>query len=219
MKTQLRFDAVDGWGGKRKGAGKPNRSGLRGHTSRPKIDARKPLHITMKVRKGVASLRSRDFLKQFTFALKRARHFGLNVNQYSVLHDHIHLIVEARGNAELTKGMKSLGGRLGKVIGRLSLGRGSVFKERFHLHVLRSPTEVRNALSYVLLNQARHRKLIDYLDEFSSARYFRDWMALLLGKFAPLLRDEIAGVRNRELPEYLCASRSWLGRTGWHKAL
>jgi hypothetical protein len=39
-----------------------------------------------------------------------------------------------------------------RVFGR----RGSVLADRFHLHVLRTPREVRHALSYVLMNARRH---------------------------------------------------------------
>ena len=44
------------------------------------------------------------------------------------------MIVEAKDNRALSRGMNSLGRRLGKFLRRLSLGKGAIFKERFRLH-------------------------------------------------------------------------------------
>ena len=52
--------------------------------------------------------------------------------------------------------MKSLAARFARAVNR-ALGRsGRVLADRYHLRVLRSPREVRNALAYVLLNARRH---------------------------------------------------------------
>ena len=67
---------------------------------------------------------------------------------YTLQSAHIHLIAEASCSRDLASGMKSIGAR--------GFGlRGSVMADRFHLHALRSPREVRNAIAYVLLNARR----------------------------------------------------------------
>lgn len=55
------------------------------------------------------------------------------------------------------------------------LGQEQVQLERYHLHVLRTPTEVKNAVSYVVFNELRHsgKKLIK-VDGYSSVgRYLK----------------------------------------------
>jgi REP element-mobilizing transposase RayT len=210
MKQQS-FKKVNGWGGKRKGAGRPNKTGTLGHTKRDKVGARNPLHLTLKVKNGTPLLRTKTFLKVFQNALRQARRYGLKVNHFSVLNDHIHLIAEVDSNRDLACGMKSLMGRLGHF---LSTG-GAVFAGRFHLHALKTPSEMKNALRYVLLNQARHRRVIAYLDEFSTARYFDRWNQLLGRAFEPLLRYELSRLKPAPQPDYLTLSHSWLGTVGW----
>jgi hypothetical protein len=61
---------------------------------------------------------------------------------------------------------------------------GPVFKGRHHMRVLKTPTETKNALEYVLLNDSKHRDVIEHLDPFSSAKYFKGWKKLLGHRFA-----------------------------------
>jgi hypothetical protein len=62
--------------------------------------------------------------------------------------DHAHLIVEAKDRNSLGRGMKSLASRLAFAVNR-ALGRatGKVLAERYHLRILGSPRQVRNALA------------------------------------------------------------------------
>ena len=127
------------------------------------------------------------------------------------------MIVETKNNEALAKGMMSLGCRLGKLLKRMSLGAKTVFKERYHLHVLKTPTEVKNALLYVLLNYSKHRRLIGHLDYFSTGRFFTDWKKLIGKRYEPVLDWETEGLP-RKLPGFLAPARSWLGRVGWNRA-
>ena len=45
--------------------------------------------------------------------------------------------------------MMSFGSRIGKLLKKLSLGSKAAFKERYHLHVLKTPTEVKNAFAWI----------------------------------------------------------------------
>ncbi len=50
---------------------------------------------------------------------------------------------------------------------------GRIFKQRYHAHLLKTPSEVRNAIVYVLANAVKHREIQDgHADPFSSALAF-----------------------------------------------
>ena len=74
---------------------------------------------------------------------------------YSIQANHVHLIVEAKDADALGRGMNALGARLARAVNRVFSRRGPVLKDRYHHVVLKTPTQVRNALRYVLLNAKR----------------------------------------------------------------
>jgi REP element-mobilizing transposase RayT len=214
MAKQLEFKGVNGHGGKRRNAGRKNKSGMVNHMEREKVDFKKPLHLTQKLKPIQFRLRNHAFLKEFKQACKRVQSFGLHVIHFSIQNNHIHFILEAKDNKALSNGMRSLGCKIAKLINREMGTKGPVFDGRYHLHVLKKPTEMRNALRYVLLNQANHSKLIPYSDEFSTAKYFRDFRHLLRANIGPLLNDH----RPLDLPEFLKCPSSWLCKSGWMRA-
>jgi hypothetical protein len=130
------------------------------------------------------------------------------VVHYSIQRDHVHLIVEAAGKQALASGMKSIGPRLARVVQRVFAVRGRVLAGRYHLHVLKSPREVRNALTYVLLNARKHwvqrgrRPPPAKLDVCSSGRWFDGW------RHAP------PGLRPTNASE-VAPPRTWLLHKGW----
>ena len=94
----------------------------------------------------------------------------------------VHLIVEAKDRHALGRGMKALGSRLARAVNRVFERSGPVLGDRYHLRVLRTPREVRNALAYVLPNARRHaakagRALgrVRAIDPASSGRWFDGW--------------------------------------------
>jgi hypothetical protein len=68
----------------------------------------------------------------------------------------LHLVVEADTSAALSRGMQGLCIRLAMALNRVLRRTGEVFSDHYHSRVLRSPTEVANAIRYVLENAARH---------------------------------------------------------------
>src|SRR6185503_15528905 len=101
---------------------------------------------------------------------------------YSLQGNRAHLIVEARDRDALGRGMKSIGARLARAVNRAMGRSGPVLADRYHLRLLPTPREVRNALRYVLLNARRHAATIKAkiqnatgLDPASSARWFEGW--------------------------------------------
>ncbi len=135
------------WGGARPGAGrKPTgeRAGV-SHRARPALARRFPVHVTLRVRREVYSLRSRRCFGVIrrAFAAQNGR-FGFRLNQYSVQGNHLHLIVEAESRESLSRGMQGLAIRIAKGLNRLMQRRGTVFADHYHAHILRTPSEVRN---------------------------------------------------------------------------
>jgi REP element-mobilizing transposase RayT len=121
------------------------------------LKARFPVHVTWRMRDEVWSLRSR---RCFT-ALSRAfwggsDRFGFRLVHYSVQGNHVHLLVEARDEKSLSRGMNGLGVRVARGLNRVMRRRGKVLAERYHGHILRTPTEVRRARAYLLQNARHH---------------------------------------------------------------
>jgi hypothetical protein len=129
---------------------------------------------------------------------------------YSLQADHAHLIVEADGAPALGCGMKALGSRLARAVNRTFGRRGAVLVDRYHMRVLRTPTEVRRAIAYVLLNARRHISKLGGrpdpsprgVDPASSGRWFDGWRREL-----PRAHD----------PPAVAAPKSWLLRVGWRR--
>ena len=68
----------------------------------------------------------------------------------------MHLLVEAKGEKSLAKGMNGLGVRVARGLNRVMGRKGHVLEERYHGHILKTPTEVKNARAYQLGNAHRH---------------------------------------------------------------
>jgi REP-associated tyrosine transposase len=210
--AQLALDMtpVNGWGGRRTGAGRPR--GPRPvvyHVGRPSVPGYCPSHVTLRVRRDVPSLRSRRFLREFRQSLRRAcERKGFRVCHYSLQCDHLHLVVEAAGKESLGRGMKSVAARLARAVNRVFRRKGPVLLGRYHLHILRTPREVRNALAYVLLNVRKHWRQRNgspppvRLDVASSGAWFDGWTRPPPMLEEPPLRD-------------VAPPRTWLLTKGW----
>jgi len=174
-----------------------------------------PIHVTLRVRPGVPSLRGGALVHEWRRSLAEASERGsFRVNHYSLQGDHAHMIVEAHGKEALARGMMSIGARLARAVNRVSGRSGPVLDGRYHHRLLRTPREVRRALAYVLLNARRHlaksrgvsRSAPAHLDGASSARWFDGWRP----EAANCLR-EVTGHAEVARP------RTWLLRIGWRR--
>ena len=175
-----------------------------------------PVLVTLRVLDDVPGLRCARFLREFRKTLRKgARRPGFRVVHYSIQDDHAHFLVEAQGKVCLANGMKSLGARLARCVNRVFERAGRVLADRFHHVVKRTPTEVRRALAYVLLNvrkhfwQRRRREPPVVLDGASSGLWFDGWKGRApppRGRYADPGRDcEVA------------PARSWLLTNGWRR--
>lgn len=207
------------WGGRRDNAGRKraDTSGVP-HTSRDRFSSLVPAHVTLRLSPALVSLRTKAVVRAvertFTAGAERS---SFRLVQYSLQGNHAHLIVEARDQEALGRGMMAIGSRLALAVNRV-MGRrsGRVVAERYHARLLRSPREVHRALRYVLLNARKHarrastglRAIDALLDPASSARWFDGWKRDL----PPELRRAPAGLSTSPV---VARARSWLLRKGW----
>ena len=201
-----------GHGGPRIGAGRPaaKRPPVH-HVRRPSVPRGCPAHVTLRVRPDVPSLRNKRFVNEFRRSLARGAERGeFRVVEFSIQRDHAHLIVEAAGKPALGRGMKSVGARFARAVNRTFGRSGPVLFGRYHLHLLTTPREVRNALAYVLLNARKHfrqrRGAVPpvAIDEASSGRWFDGWK-----------KGRASTARASDAP--VATARSWLLRVGWRR--
>jgi len=102
---------------------------------------------------------------------------GMRLIEYTVLSNHVHLIVEVKNHTQLSRGMQGLNIRLAKALNKHWRRRGKVFAERFFAVVVESPRQAMRVLKYVLNNARKHGLRLPNCtpDPFSSARWFRGW--------------------------------------------
>lgn len=128
----------------------------------------------MRVRRGVWNLRSQRCFAPIADALRAVRRReGFRVVHYSVQGNHLHLVTEADDRRAMSNGMRALLIRIARRLNALMGARGRLFADRFHERILRTPTETRNVLRYVLGNHVRHLAEVGKIgiarDPFSSA--------------------------------------------------
>jgi hypothetical protein len=110
-------------------------------------------------------------------------------------------VFDAVEHVGLSRGMQGLVARLAKAVNRAMRRRGPVFADHYHAHELRTPTEVRNALVYVLNNWKKHLPGANRgVDGCSSGKWFQGWT-----DFRP------------DTGPPLAAAGSWLLAAGWRK--
>ena len=202
-------------GGARRGAGRKKRVSSRvAHRARPRITKDAPLHITLRLVDGIANLRTSRFFRTIhNILVKAGAELPLRIIHYSVQCTHIHLLAECPDNAACSASMRTFGIRLAKGVNTMMGREGAVIRDRYHVHVLRTPREIRHAIAYVLCNSRKHafeRGFIlpeRWLDPCSSARTFDAW------------RDERG--RALRIAEHrdpaVSAPQSWLLRVAWRR--
>ena len=219
-----------GHGGRRAGAGRKKKPGAGvPHGVRPWLDGKRvPVHVTLRVVREVKWLRGFKTYPAVRAGLVAAcARFGLRVVHFSVQKDHIHLIVEARDRHCLSKAMKGFEVRVARRLNRVLGRKGRVFADRYHAHQLKTPTEARRAMVYVLGNAAKHptdarQRVVSrestWIDPFSSACYFGGW-AKRPGRMPA--RDA-EGHPLHEWEEQrgpvVAEPETWMLRVGWRRA-
>lgn len=200
-------------GGRRKKAGRKKNlaRGLTTHEVRPELSERHPAHVTLRMRRDVWNLRSRRSFRVLDGALRSSKreHADARFVHFAILGDHIHLIVEATDRRVLARRVQGLEIRMARALNRMMERSGAVFADRYHVHVLRTPRETRNAIAYVLRNAARHYGLRG-IDPYSSGVWFDGWIR-------PATSSSTNVMNPSGVPPPTSAGDSWLLRAGWRK--
>ena len=189
-------------GGARAGAGrKPNgkRAGV-SHLARPDVSGREPVHVGLRLVRGLPDLQRRLWFGVVVraFEAAAARRDDFRVTHYSVQGNHLHLLVEADDGEALSHGMQGLSIRIAKAINRVAKRSGRIFADRFWSRLLKTPREVRHAIAYVLGNSRKHAERMGL------------WITLPPSDpFAAGPGQERAGLQK---------PRTWLLRVGWTRA-
>ena len=210
-------------GGKRKGAGRPKKGerASERHKVRESFRENEPVHITLRAVKAAKPLRGFDIYRAVRNAMvKTYARARIRITHLSIQGTHIHLIVEAANRLELARGMQGFEIAAAKLINvaiSQRAGRkrkGTVFPDRYHAVIIRTPRQARAALSYVLNNWRHHdahtsRETQSWpVDPYSTAPSFRGF-----SDFDP---DAVQlPVEYPRLPVW--EPRSWLLKTGWRR--
>jgi REP element-mobilizing transposase RayT len=157
-------------GALRKKRGRPETGRRRDprHLTRPEHDGHHPVHVVLRVTREVSSLRTRRAYRAIRRAVDRCRaRADFRVAHISIQSNHLHLLVEADDKRALSRGMQGFAISAAKRLNReLRRARGDVFAFRYHATALSSPTQVRNAISYIVNNWRHHR-----CDRFDTRRF------------------------------------------------
>jgi putative transposase len=223
-------------GGARRGAGRPLNGEKPGvsHLRRPTHSRHHPLHVTLRLRPGVPSLRTSSLFAPVRAALAAASdRLGFRLVHFSVQSNHLHLIAEAQDARCLSRGVQGLTVRVARAVNRRLQRAGRLFADRYHARALKTPRSVRLALRYVLLNARKHARHPQtsrtppsgagdvpqgFVDPRSSAPWFEGFSrppALTFG--AAAARAEWARSSGKTEPP-IAAPHSWLLRIGYQRA-
>ena len=189
--------------------GRPRKVGAGVSHARRQVHPRFPLHVTLKMERHVWQLRSQRCFKILERAFYVATQLvDARIAHFSVQHDHVHLLVEARDPVALARALQGFSIRVAKGLNKLMSRNGSVFVDRYHARPLRTPTEVRRAVVYVLGNGRKHlpavglRPTANWIDPFSSGQFFDGW-------------SETPAVASGPAP--VQPAQSWLLSVGWRE--
>jgi REP element-mobilizing transposase RayT len=208
VKSRQRSFVFKTWGGKRKGAGRKRKTEKRRvpHTTRPRLNGRTPVHLTLRMCPHIRRLRKPDQYRAIRKSLARtAYRSDFRIVHFSIQSNHVHLICEPATKEAMSRGMMAFKSSVAKRLNALAGLHGRVFADRYHARYLVTAAQVRAALSYVLNNWRRHREDRGThwsIDHFSSGEYFDGWQKHEATR-VPMWGEPVA------------AARFWLLTTGW----
>ncbi len=155
------------------------------HRRRPEHKASYPVHVTLRLRGDITSLRNKRTWNALQATFQMARNQDkIRITDFSLQHGHVHLIIETMSALTLALGMQSFCISFAKRLNKLHGRSGAVFTERYHARELRTPLEVKRAIIYVIHNARRHGVcwgLLPY-DPWSSASWFDGFPELVPGE-------------------------------------
>jgi REP element-mobilizing transposase RayT len=170
--------------------------------------------VTLRVLDEVGRLRRRDAFGVVRKAMQVvAGREDFRVVHLSIQGNHIHVVCEAKSRDALARGMTAFKTSVARRLNRSRRRSGRVFADRYHVEVLTSPRQVRNAIAYCLNNWRKHRedRGASYrVDPFSTGIFFRGWKETDIPKLL-VIPPGVEVLPYRE-------PRTWLMREGWKRS-
>ena len=180
-----------------------------------------PVHVTLRLKHGLPSLRQQRLLRLFADVLhdqrKRAYNDDFRVVHFSLQTNHVHLVIEAdsgkgvvsgrKGYAPLRAGVSGLMIAFARRLNMMLRRKGKVWDDRYHRRDLKTATETNRAFAYVLRNFLRHGEVgwgKGIVDPFSSAWLFEGWT------------EPVRPFRtSRRWAWPICRAKTWLASRGY----
>jgi hypothetical protein len=173
------------------------------HDTRPKVDPRFPVQVTIRAIRGLPSLRSARVFGALQRAIARASLDRFRVIHFSIQQDHGHFIVEGDESRRARGGIHGLAIRLALAVNRALGRKGRVVGDRYHARPLTTPRQMRTSMVYVLLNFRKHLRAPAGVDPRSSGPHFSGW-------------DRTPDVVNN--PPATASPATWMACLGWQRA-
>jgi hypothetical protein len=121
-----------GHGGWRPGAGRPRGRTKVAHLAREPFDPKRPVKVTLKVQKGVPSLKKPGAVRIINTAVEAAsERDDFRVRRHEVQRDRLVLTVVAGDLDALARGMQSISVRVARRVNSLLDREGTFFAERY----------------------------------------------------------------------------------------
>ena len=204
------------------------------HKKREAFPASEPVHVTLRVVDDVGRLRTRAIYQAVREAmLVTFRREDFRIVHLSVQGNHIHLLIEAENRMALAAGMKafeiSAAKHINAAVSRAGSWwerrrmrvkpkrrKGQVFADRYHVEIIRTPRQARNALTYVLNNWRKHREhradvaRTWLIDPYSTGWSFDGWKEREDHPFVWKLRASYQPIMSWR-------PRTWLLSEGWRR--
>jgi REP element-mobilizing transposase RayT len=210
---QTKFVFPETWGGKRKGAGRKPKNELPGvpHVVRPIVNKHNVTHVVLRTDPSIGYLRKPDPKRAFNWALSVVGdRQDFRICQISIQGNHVHLLCEAEDRMALSRGMRAFQISAARGLnGDRRLGR--VFIDRYHATIIRTPTQLRNALSYVFGNWRHH----GYDRNYGRTRFDPYSSAISFGGFSELEEPEVFRIPPNQDLLRVALPKSWLLQRGW----
>lgn len=132
--VQLRLEDArkeTGRGGWRRKAGRKRKPGTISHGTRAPVQPHHPQHVTTRLAAGAPALGRQYLMKLLRKAIAESHKAEFRINEFNVLDNHLHLIVETADEHALARGMQGLKVRIAKRVNAATKRTGELFSGRY----------------------------------------------------------------------------------------
>lgn len=121
-------------------------------------------HLTHRCHKQQWLLKfSKDRLRWMHWLFKARQRFGLCVLNYMVTSNHVHLLVQDRGQNEISNSMQLIAGRTAQEFNKRKNRHGAFWEDRYHATAVQTDEHLARCMTYIDLNMVRAGAVSDPL--------------------------------------------------------